>query len=123
MPTKSKRPSIEDGLPPARDPLGWIGGDQPTAAPAEPRPQAKPAPAKKRPAAKKAKPAKSEKRPLATFRLAQDVRAALYELAEAEAVSPAELAELAISRLLADIEAGRFDLAAEKEAATWKIRR
>lgn len=33
------------------------------------------------------------------------------------------LAELAISRLLADIEAGRFDLAAEKEAATWKIRR
>lgn len=106
---KSKRQDIEASLPPIRDPLGLLSGDQPAAAPAEPRP-----------ATKAAKP---EKRPLATFRLAADVRAALYELAQAEDVSPAELAELAISRLLADIEAGRFDLAAEKEAATWKIRR
>ncbi len=102
---KHKRADLEASLPPVRDVLDLLGGDQPSAA---------------QPGAKAKKP---EKRPLTTFRLAADVRAALYELAEAEAVSPAELAELAISRLLADIEAGRFDLAAEKEAATWKIRR
>jgi len=68
-----------------------------------------------------AKPAKTAAKPSTTYRIDPAVRDALRELAQRERVSPAELAEIALLRFLADVAAGRYVIVKDPDA--YKVRR
>ena len=55
-----------------------------------------------------------------TYRLPDDVREAMRDLADREQVPISELAEVALRRFLADVEAGRFVLRKEPTGYTLK---
>ena len=57
-------------------------------------------------------------KPTASYRISPEVRDALRDLAQRERVSPAELAEIAIARFLADVEAGRFEIRKDPDGYT-----
>ena len=67
------------------------------------------------------KPTRKAAKPTTSYRISPGVRDALRDLAERERVSPAELAEIALQRFLADVEAGRYVIA--KEPDSYKVRR
>jgi len=116
-----RRAKVENGLPQGKDPLAWIGAGSPEpqeAGAAQATAQAPRAETRKPQAGRK----RPDKRPAAAFRLAPEVHAGLYELAEAEGIPAAQLAELAIARFLADVKSGRYRIEKAPVPPSYKLK-